>query len=113
MSIMNDLTWLGTDARAAKRSIGLRIASSMAIGWSVALLEYAALQLATATGWISFHLDSGAIPLFFRWRSAALGGTATAVAACVVDLHRRVPWLGRWMLIAACTLTTLAVVFAP
>jgi hypothetical protein len=91
----------------------LRIASSAAMGCSVALAVYAALQLAAAMSLEIVRRDPDDVPLFFRWRMAILVGAVTTLVSCIVDVHRRVPWLATWALGIACVVTAVVVGFAP
>ncbi len=77
----------------------------------MALLVYAALQLAEVVNWV--QLDAQSIPLFFRWRMASLVGAVTAVVSCILDVHRRVAWLATWAMIMACVVTAIVVALAP
>ena len=51
------------------------LAASIGLGSAVALLVYSVVQLAQAAGHPLLAIDADAIPLFARWRAAALPGT--------------------------------------
>src|SRR5262249_44724915 len=90
-----------------------RIAASAAMGWAVASLVYASLQIAMAAHWIFADLAAGTIPLFFRWGVAFIAGGFAAAISCAADINQRVPWLAAWILGASTVATAIVVVFAP
>src|SRR5262249_47965709 len=105
--------WRGQASAQSSAWSRARIASSVAMGWAVALLVYAGLQLSMAAGWTFAELGAGTIPLFFRWRVACMAGAFGAFVSCVADVNRRSPRLPAWTLFVGVIAVALVVVLAP
>ena len=98
------------DAQAAAAPA---LAASIGLGSAVALLVYSVVQLAQAAGHPLLAIDADAIPLFARWRAAALIGSLAALLAAVSGAHRWIARLAAWTALAAVAALVLVVIFAP
>jgi hypothetical protein len=124
MTSTHDVTRLvGSSTRAAvsrgrladerdQRAAAL-LAAPAALGGAVALLAYSMFQLAQASGHPWGRIDADTIPLFARWRAAALVGLTTAVVSSAFVDRRSVATLTAWCAIIASVALVLVVIVAP
>jgi hypothetical protein len=124
MTSMHDVTRLaGPSTRTAAAQVRLAdepdhtatslFAAPAALGSAVALLAYATIQLAQAAGHPWVRIEADTIPLFARWRVAALIGLLTALLSSALIDRRSVATLTGWCATIASVALVLVVIVAP
>jgi hypothetical protein len=90
-----------------------RLAPSTIVGFGIALLSYAVIQLAASLGYQLMTLTWGSIPLFERWRVGGALGAAASILVASACPDRWMFKLAGFTTLVACGALLVVVVFAP